>query len=141
MDILQPKAANDLQWQRKEQQDCDTSGHLTPSLNHQELTSIISSLASDLRQSPGPQTGALFFVRLHRKFPQRFLFQQPEVVMEQTLERGSHSEFLFGQPEASNGTDTGKGFAQRFLFRQPEADNGADTGKKYTQRFLFGSQR
>ncbi|KAF4114472.1 hypothetical protein G5714_004695 [Onychostoma macrolepis] len=53
MDILQPKAANNLQWQRKEQRDCDTSGHLTPSLNHQELTSIISSLVHnllDLRQ-------------------------------------------------------------------------------------------
>ncbi len=49
MDILQPKAANDLQWQRKEQRDCDTSGHLTPSLNHQELTSIIISLAHTLK--------------------------------------------------------------------------------------------
>ncbi|KAF4104962.1 hypothetical protein G5714_014293 [Onychostoma macrolepis] len=48
MDILQPKAANNLQWQRKEQRDCDTSGHLTPSLNHQEPTSIISSLVHDL---------------------------------------------------------------------------------------------
>ncbi|KAF4098829.1 hypothetical protein G5714_020859 [Onychostoma macrolepis] len=48
MDILQPKLANNLQWQRKEQRDCDTSGHLTPSLNHQEPTSIISSLVHDL---------------------------------------------------------------------------------------------
>ncbi|KAF4096747.1 hypothetical protein G5714_022716 [Onychostoma macrolepis] len=48
MDILQPKAANNLQWQRKEQRDCDTSGHLTPSLNYQEPTSIISSLVHDL---------------------------------------------------------------------------------------------
>ncbi len=49
MDILQPKVATDLQWQRKEQRDCDTSGHLTPSLNHQELTSIIISLARTLK--------------------------------------------------------------------------------------------
>ncbi|KAF4115199.1 hypothetical protein G5714_002688 [Onychostoma macrolepis] len=53
MDILQPKAANDLQWQRKEQRDCDTSGHLTPSLNHQEPTSIISR-ASDRRLKKSP---------------------------------------------------------------------------------------
>ncbi len=49
MDILQPKVVTDLQWQRKEQRDCDTSGHLTPSLNHQELTSIIFSLAHTLK--------------------------------------------------------------------------------------------
>ncbi|KAL0150775.1 hypothetical protein M9458_053933 [Cirrhinus mrigala] len=49
MDLLQPKAANDLQWQRKEQQDCDTCGHLTPSLDNQELTSIIFSLAHTLK--------------------------------------------------------------------------------------------
>ncbi|KAI2647436.1 Dynein heavy chain-like protein [Labeo rohita] len=49
MDILQPKAANNLQWQRKEQQDCDTSGHLTPSLDNQELTSIIFSLVHTLK--------------------------------------------------------------------------------------------
>ncbi|KAL0192559.1 hypothetical protein M9458_010855, partial [Cirrhinus mrigala] len=45
MDILQPKAANDLQWQRKEQRNCDTSGHLTLTLDNQELTSTIFSLA------------------------------------------------------------------------------------------------
>uniref|UniRef100_A0A671MCI4 Retrotransposon gag domain-containing protein n=1 Tax=Sinocyclocheilus anshuiensis TaxID=1608454 RepID=A0A671MCI4_9TELE len=49
MDILQPKAANDLQQQRKEQRDCNTSGHLTPSLDNQELTSIIFSLAHTLK--------------------------------------------------------------------------------------------
>ncbi|KAL0150021.1 hypothetical protein M9458_054680, partial [Cirrhinus mrigala] len=49
MDILQPKAANDLQRQRKKQRNCDTSGHLTPSLDNQELTSIIFSLAHTLK--------------------------------------------------------------------------------------------
>ncbi|KAI2656018.1 High-affinity glucose transporter ght5 [Labeo rohita] len=49
MDILQPKAANNLQWQRKEQRDCDTRGHLTPSLDNQELTCIIFSLAHSLK--------------------------------------------------------------------------------------------
>ncbi|KAI2646747.1 Octanoyltransferase [Labeo rohita] len=49
MDILQPKAANNLQWQRKEQRDCDTSGHLTPSLDNRELTSIIFSLVHTLK--------------------------------------------------------------------------------------------
>ncbi|KAL0147449.1 hypothetical protein M9458_057245 [Cirrhinus mrigala] len=49
MDILQPKAVNNLQRQRKEQQDCDTSGHLTPSLDNQELTSAIFSLAHNLK--------------------------------------------------------------------------------------------
>ncbi|KAL0173895.1 hypothetical protein M9458_029863, partial [Cirrhinus mrigala] len=49
MDSLQPKAANDLQRQRKEQQDCDTSGHLTLSLDDQELTSAIFSLAHTLK--------------------------------------------------------------------------------------------
>ncbi len=44
-----PSAQSSLQWQRKEQRDCDTSGHLTPSLNHQELTSIIISLAHTLK--------------------------------------------------------------------------------------------
>ncbi|ROL55595.1 hypothetical protein DPX16_23612 [Anabarilius grahami] len=45
MDILQPEAANDLQWQRKEQRDGDTSGHPVPSLSNEELTSFIISLA------------------------------------------------------------------------------------------------
>ncbi|KAL0194695.1 hypothetical protein M9458_008267, partial [Cirrhinus mrigala] len=49
MDILQPKAVNNLQRQRKEQQDCDTSGHLTPSLDNQELTSVTFSLAHTLK--------------------------------------------------------------------------------------------
>ncbi|KAL0149597.1 hypothetical protein M9458_055124, partial [Cirrhinus mrigala] len=49
MDILQPKAANNLQWQEKEQQDCDTRGHLTPSLDNRELTSIIFSLVYTLK--------------------------------------------------------------------------------------------
>ncbi|KAL0152619.1 hypothetical protein M9458_052342 [Cirrhinus mrigala] len=49
MDSLQPKAANDLQWQRKEQRNCDTSGHLTLSLDNQELTSAILSLAHNLK--------------------------------------------------------------------------------------------
>ncbi|KAL0197879.1 hypothetical protein M9458_006419, partial [Cirrhinus mrigala] len=60
MGILQPKAANDLQWQRKEQQDCDTSGHLTPSLDNQELTSIFSlahtlkGLRQEFQREPTP---------------------------------------------------------------------------------------
>ncbi|KAL0147493.1 hypothetical protein M9458_057208 [Cirrhinus mrigala] len=49
MDILQPKAANDLLWQRKEQRNCDTRGHLTLSLDNQELTSAIFSLAHTLK--------------------------------------------------------------------------------------------
>ncbi|KAL0180350.1 hypothetical protein M9458_025792, partial [Cirrhinus mrigala] len=49
MDSLQPKAANDLQRQRKEQWNCDTSGHLTLSLDNQELTSAILSLAHNLK--------------------------------------------------------------------------------------------
>ncbi len=49
IDILQPKAASDLQWQRREQRDCNTSGHLIPSLNHQELISIIIFLAQTLK--------------------------------------------------------------------------------------------
>ncbi|KAL0159100.1 hypothetical protein M9458_047176, partial [Cirrhinus mrigala] len=49
MDILQPKAANDLQRQRKEQRNCNTSGHLTLSLDNQELTSAIFSLAHTLK--------------------------------------------------------------------------------------------
>ncbi len=49
MDIFQPKAAGDLQWQRKEQRDCDTSGHPTPRMSHQEQASIIISLAHTLK--------------------------------------------------------------------------------------------
>ncbi|KAL0182296.1 hypothetical protein M9458_021671, partial [Cirrhinus mrigala] len=49
MDIPQPKAANDLQRQRKEQRNCNTSGHLTLSLDNQELTSAIFSLAHTLK--------------------------------------------------------------------------------------------
>ncbi|KAL0189473.1 hypothetical protein M9458_016572, partial [Cirrhinus mrigala] len=49
MDILQPKAANDLIRQRKEQRNGDTSGHLTLSLDDQELTTAIFSLAHTLK--------------------------------------------------------------------------------------------
>ncbi|KAL0154194.1 hypothetical protein M9458_050501, partial [Cirrhinus mrigala] len=49
MDILQPKAVNNLQRQRKELRNCDTSGHLTLSLDNQELTSAIFSLAHTLK--------------------------------------------------------------------------------------------
>ncbi|ROJ46199.1 hypothetical protein DPX16_10924 [Anabarilius grahami] len=48
MDILQPEAVNDLQCQRKEQQDGDTSGHPKPSLSNEELTSFIISMAHSL---------------------------------------------------------------------------------------------
>ncbi|ROL55607.1 hypothetical protein DPX16_23624 [Anabarilius grahami] len=44
MDILQHEAANNLQWQRKEQQDGNTSGFPTPILSKEELTSTIFSL-------------------------------------------------------------------------------------------------
>ncbi|KAL0151754.1 hypothetical protein M9458_052905 [Cirrhinus mrigala] len=49
VDSLQPKAANDLQRQRKEQRNCNTSGHLTFSLDNQELTSAIFSLVHTLK--------------------------------------------------------------------------------------------
>ncbi|CAM4623406.1 unnamed protein product [Leuciscus chuanchicus] len=45
LDILQPEADNDLPRQRREPLDDNKSGRLTPSLSHQELTSIIFSLA------------------------------------------------------------------------------------------------
>lgn len=52
MGTLQPKAANDLQHQRREQQDKDTRGLLIPSLSqnydHKELTNTILSLAHTL---------------------------------------------------------------------------------------------
>ncbi|CAM4491270.1 unnamed protein product [Leuciscus chuanchicus] len=46
LDILQPEAHNDLPRQRREPLDDNESGRRTPSLSHQELTSIIFSLAT-----------------------------------------------------------------------------------------------